>query len=107
MKKTLRFALLFALLLLFPLSGCDREAEARDRQQAYEDAYQEGYEAGQEAILEDPGAYGVGSYVEYDDSSDEEAAYERGFDDGYGEGYQDCLDEHGIIDEEWDALHED
>lgn len=107
MKKSLRFALLSALLLLFPLSGCDREAEARDRQQAYEDAYEEGYKAGQEDILEDPGAYGVGSYVEYDDSSDEEAAYERGFDDGYGEGYQDCLDEHGITDEEWDSLHED
>lgn len=104
MKKSLLFSLLFALLLL-SLSGCDREAAARDRQQAYEEAYQEGYEAGQQSILDDPGAYGIGTYIEYDDSADEEAAYEQGTEDGYIEGYQDCLDEHGIYDAEWEALH--
>lgn len=101
MKKSLPFALLFTCFLIFPLSGCNREAEARDRQQAYEDAYQEGYEAGQEDILEDPSSYGVGTYVEYSDSSDEDAAYERGLEDGYAEGYQACMEDYGITEEGW------
>ena len=102
MKKSLLFALLFScILFLFSLSGCDREAEARDRQQAYEDAYQEGYEAGQEDILEDPSSYGIANNVEYSDSSDEDAAYERGLEDGYEEGYQACMEDYGIEEEGW------
>lgn len=100
MKKSLLFTLLFAVFLLLP--GCTSpERAAEEKQRAYEEAYEEGYEAGQEDILEDPSSYGIGSYVEYADSSDEEAAYERGVEDGYAEGYQDCLDEHGITEEGW------